>query len=200
MGWGDYLSSFTEEVPLCSIFFTCLRGPHTLHPWGAAGRVDRKPLPLHLKAPPPGEQSAHQPGPHAPVTSSHSCSCPRTHPSFPCGSDSVLEGCVQTDILRLSHSVGPKGLTQSPEFPRPAIVSGPPGRSTEQDPGVRGLPVQALRPAAGPPLRGPSLPFALRGCLDCSPAAHFRIQGGTSLHTPVSVQVVKSFNFAPCGR
>lgn len=61
---------------------------------------------------PCGQQAGSLPPPHgiyqpqcSPATStcslSSSCSCPWTHPSFPHGSDCVLESCVQADIQGL---------------------------------------------------------------------------------------------------
>ena len=96
----------------------CSGGPQTLHPCGQ--RTEQLPGGVFLSTQklPPGEQSTHQPCPRVPLSSrSHSCSW--THPSFPRGSDSVLQRCGQAGVQGLNNSAGPMGVTQSSLFQRP---------------------------------------------------------------------------------
>lgn len=173
------------------------RGPQTLHPCGQQTGQLPGGVFLSTRKLPPGEQSARQPCPHAPLCScSHSCSW--TPPSFPRGSDSVLQRCGQAGVQGLNNSAGPVGVTRSSLLRRPASVSNQSLPHVEPDPGPQALSMP------GSQVRSWSLRDAHPHCpprvLTLSPHRRVQVSGGASRHTLVSVKVMKSVLFIPCGR
>lgn len=119
---GQWNSSSGPPDSTMQCVAVCSRGPQTLHPCGQQTGQLPGGVFLSTRKLPPGKQSTHQPRPRVPLSSrSHSCSW--TYPSFPRGSDSVLQRCGQAGIQGLNNSAGPVGVTQSSLFQCPVSAT-----------------------------------------------------------------------------